>query len=55
MIDCTFWDNWALLWNDYGDRFERYGHIDFILMLGKVKYWDSKFSERLIVFIYVAS
>ena len=54
-IDCTFWDNWALLWDDYEERFQKHGHVDFILMLGKVRYWDSKFCIALshnLVFVY---
>jgi hypothetical protein len=44
-LDCTFWDNWALMWNEYDKRLDDIGHLDIVLMLGKIKYWDSKFTN----------
>ncbi|KAL6524743.1 hypothetical protein OROMI_030336 [Orobanche minor] len=39
-LDCTFWDNWATLWDEYAQKRESMGHVVFILQLGKAKYWD---------------
>ncbi|KAL6531005.1 hypothetical protein OROHE_014487 [Orobanche hederae] len=39
-LDCTFWDNWATLWDEYAQKRESMGHVVFILQLGKVNYWD---------------
>ena len=47
-LDCTFWDNWALMWNEYDKRLEDIGHLDILLMLGKIKYWDSKFTNMFL-------
>ena len=49
-MDCTFWDNWAHLWNEYDNKLDEVGHLDILLMFGKVKYWDSKY-KKLFVFI----
>ncbi|GKC98549.1 replication protein A 70 kDa DNA-binding subunit B [Tanacetum coccineum] len=37
-LECTFWDKWALMWNEYVDKLDEVGHLDFVLMLGKIKY-----------------
>ncbi|GJT44621.1 replication protein A 70 kDa DNA-binding subunit B [Tanacetum coccineum] len=41
-LECTFWDNWALMWNEYSDKLDEVGHLDILLILGKVKYWNNK-------------
>ncbi|GJX92630.1 replication protein A 70 kDa DNA-binding subunit B [Tanacetum coccineum] len=41
-IDLTFWDSWAKKWDAYADKLDTIGHIDVMLLLGKVKYWNSK-------------
>ncbi|GJT29014.1 DNA helicase PIF1, ATP-dependent [Tanacetum coccineum] len=40
-INLTFWDSWANKWNEYTEKFDTVGHIDVMLMLGKVKYWNN--------------
>ncbi|GJW93394.1 replication protein A 70 kDa DNA-binding subunit B [Tanacetum coccineum] len=37
-VECTFWDNWALMWNEYANKLDQVGHLDFVLLLGKIKY-----------------
>ncbi|GJT41750.1 replication protein A 70 kDa DNA-binding subunit B [Tanacetum coccineum] len=37
-IDLTFWDSWAKKWDAYADKLDTIGHIDVMLLLGKVKY-----------------
>ncbi|GKB10199.1 replication protein A 70 kDa DNA-binding subunit B [Tanacetum coccineum] len=39
-LDCTFWDQWANMWDEYALKRDELGHVVFILQLGKVKYWD---------------
>ncbi|GJV12558.1 Clp protease regulatory subunit ClpX1, mitochondrial isoform X2 [Tanacetum coccineum] len=39
-LDCTFWDQWANMWDEYAVKRDELGHVVFILQLGKVKYWD---------------
>ncbi|GJT61665.1 zinc finger BED domain-containing protein RICESLEEPER 2-like protein [Tanacetum coccineum] len=39
-VDCTFWDQWANMWDEYAIKRDELGHVVFILQLGKVKYWD---------------
>nr|GEW03567.1 hypothetical protein [Tanacetum cinerariifolium] len=39
-LDCTFWDHWANMWDEYAQKRKELGHVVFILQLGKVKYWD---------------
>ncbi|GKE50657.1 replication protein A 70 kDa DNA-binding subunit B [Tanacetum coccineum] len=39
-IDLTFWDLWAKQWNEYAEKLDSIGHIDVMLVLGKVKYWN---------------
>nr|GEY78894.1 replication protein A 70 kDa DNA-binding subunit B [Tanacetum cinerariifolium] len=39
-LDCTFWDHWANMWDEYAQKRNELGHVVFILQLGKVKYWD---------------
>ncbi|GKC75398.1 replication protein A 70 kDa DNA-binding subunit B [Tanacetum coccineum] len=34
-LECTFWDKWALMWNEYAEKLDEVGHLDFVLMLGK--------------------
>ncbi|GKB36119.1 replication protein A 70 kDa DNA-binding subunit B [Tanacetum coccineum] len=41
-IECTFWDKWALMWNEYAEKLDEVGHLDFVLMLAKIKYWNNK-------------
>ncbi|GJT93150.1 replication protein A 70 kDa DNA-binding subunit B [Tanacetum coccineum] len=41
-LECTFWDKWALMWNEYAEKLDEVGHLDFVLMLGKIKYWNNK-------------
>ncbi|GJS48025.1 putative ribonuclease H-like domain-containing protein [Tanacetum coccineum] len=35
-IDLTFWDSWAKKWNEYADKLDSIGHIDVMLVLGKM-------------------
>ncbi|GKE00120.1 replication protein A 70 kDa DNA-binding subunit B, partial [Tanacetum coccineum] len=37
-LKCYFWDKWALMWNEYAEKLDEVGHLDFVLMLGKIKY-----------------
>ncbi|GKD50015.1 replication protein A 70 kDa DNA-binding subunit B, partial [Tanacetum coccineum] len=39
-LDCTFWDHWATMWDEYVLKHNKLGHTVFILQLGKVKYWN---------------
>ncbi|GJV58098.1 replication protein A 70 kDa DNA-binding subunit B [Tanacetum coccineum] len=39
-LDCTFWDHWATMWDEYAQKRNELGHVVFILQLGKVKYWN---------------
>nr|GEW51111.1 plant OB fold protein [Tanacetum cinerariifolium] len=39
-LDCTFWDHWVNMWDEYAQKRNELGHVVFILQLGKVKYWD---------------
>ncbi|GJV15048.1 replication protein A 70 kDa DNA-binding subunit B [Tanacetum coccineum] len=39
-LDCTFWDHWATMWDEYALKHNKLGHVVFILQLGKVKYWN---------------
>ncbi|GJT53949.1 replication protein A 70 kDa DNA-binding subunit B, partial [Tanacetum coccineum] len=39
-IDLTFWDSWAKKWNEYAEKLDSIDHIDVMLVLGKVKYWN---------------
>ncbi|GKC55981.1 replication protein A 70 kDa DNA-binding subunit B, partial [Tanacetum coccineum] len=34
-------DSWAKKWNEYAENLDIVGHIDVMLMLGKVKYWNN--------------
>ena len=51
-VDCTFWDNWAYMWDEYHQKLDEIGHLDIILMLGKVKYWDSKYLKYMFLLKY---
>nr|GEV79424.1 hypothetical protein [Tanacetum cinerariifolium] len=39
-LDCTFWDHWANMWDEYALKRDELGHVMFILQLGKLKDWD---------------
>ncbi|GJV21693.1 replication protein A 70 kDa DNA-binding subunit B [Tanacetum coccineum] len=39
-IDLTFWDSWDKKWNEYAKNLDNIDHIDVMLVLGKVKYWN---------------
>ncbi|GKE19683.1 replication protein A 70 kDa DNA-binding subunit B, partial [Tanacetum coccineum] len=39
-LDCTLWDHWATMWDEYAQKRNELGHVVFILQLGKVKYWN---------------
>ncbi|PWA63386.1 hypothetical protein CTI12_AA349500 [Artemisia annua] len=41
-LECTFFDNWADMFNDINDNRESLGHVVIILQLAKVKYWYEK-------------
>ncbi|PWA83508.1 nucleic acid-binding, OB-fold protein [Artemisia annua] len=41
-LECTFFDNWADMFNDINDNRESLGHVVIILQLAKVKYWNEK-------------
>ncbi|GKA06310.1 replication protein A 70 kDa DNA-binding subunit B, partial [Tanacetum coccineum] len=41
-LECTFWDSFALMWNEYANKLDQVGHLDFVLILGKIKYWNNK-------------
>nr|GEY11539.1 replication protein A 70 kDa DNA-binding subunit B [Tanacetum cinerariifolium] len=28
-LECTFWDNWAHMWNEYAKKLDQVGHLDF--------------------------
>ncbi|GKB40853.1 replication protein A 70 kDa DNA-binding subunit B [Tanacetum coccineum] len=30
------------MWNEYAEKLDEVGHLDFVLMLGKIKYWNNK-------------
>ncbi|GKB25520.1 replication protein A 70 kDa DNA-binding subunit B, partial [Tanacetum coccineum] len=49
-LDCTFWDQWANMWDEYAVKRDELGHVVFILQLGKVKYWDGTSSIRNALF-----
>nr|GEU51843.1 replication protein A 70 kDa DNA-binding subunit B [Tanacetum cinerariifolium] len=40
MLNCTFWDHWATMWDEYAQKRNELSHVVFILQLGNVKYWD---------------
>ncbi|GKB47819.1 replication protein A 70 kDa DNA-binding subunit B, partial [Tanacetum coccineum] len=35
-LELTFWDSWANKWNEYAEKLDIVGHIDVMLMLGKM-------------------
>ncbi|GJZ25628.1 replication protein A 70 kDa DNA-binding subunit B [Tanacetum coccineum] len=41
-LECTFWDTWAHMWNEYAKKLDEVGHLDFVMILGKIKYWNNK-------------
>ncbi|GKD16785.1 replication protein A 70 kDa DNA-binding subunit B, partial [Tanacetum coccineum] len=34
-LDCTFWDHWVNMWEEYAFKRDKLGHVVFILQLGK--------------------
>ncbi|GJX09750.1 replication protein A 70 kDa DNA-binding subunit B [Tanacetum coccineum] len=41
-LECTFWDTWAHMWNEYAKKLDEVGHLDFVMILGKIRYWNNK-------------
>ncbi|GJW19330.1 hypothetical protein Tco_0026766 [Tanacetum coccineum] len=41
-LECTFWDNWPHMWNEYAKKLDQVGHLDIVMIVGKIKYWNSK-------------
>ncbi|GJV98015.1 integrase, catalytic region, zinc finger, CCHC-type containing protein [Tanacetum coccineum] len=39
-LDCTSWEHWATMWDEYAQKPNELGHVVFILQPGKVKYRD---------------
>ena len=37
------------MWSAYDERLDQIGHLDILLVLAKVKYWDSKIATYLII------
>ncbi|GKD25141.1 replication protein A 70 kDa DNA-binding subunit B, partial [Tanacetum coccineum] len=42
-LDCTFWNHWVNMWDEYAIKRDELGHVIFILQLGKMKYWDGMY------------
>ncbi|GKF51363.1 hypothetical protein Tco_0147830, partial [Tanacetum coccineum] len=55
-VNCTFWDNWARMYDQYASNNDCIGPVTFVLQLAKVKYWldepavhNSLFGTRIFI------